>query len=535
MPRAHILYQIKKLKDYLAFKTEMVNHRDIIKDVAAGVDRSWVYYLMLLMAGLIALMGLLTNSVAVVIGAMLISPLMGPIISSSLALTISDLHFARRAFRIIAVSVVLTVVVCALVTLISPLKEPTSEIMARVRPNIYDLFIAMLSGIAGAVALCTKRNYLITATGVAVATAVVPPLSVVGYGVGTGQLMLALGGFLLFFTNFVAIVLTSYLVFFVMGFRSSHFETGQYSPRKRLLIITALLAVISIPLVYTLVVDIKKVNTKKRIEQVLRKNLNKEGVSHLTGYTQQSRKGILVINVTVNTVSFIGKQDKEEMEKELKKNLPTPVDLILEQVIVALDKLPEQEVPAPSLLEAAMPTPRPDTAAEISAKVGRLITLTEKELKAAFAPFPLTDVRLSFGGGAAPLKVSANLQRDYPVGDDERLVIARLLQRTLELPVSLAVVESPLLPALEFSEGGSLSGDTIKALAIIEKLPVGAGEFRFLLESDRKNGKKLASFKKYLTEELKVPEESISSFRTSGKTAGHNGIKLRILRHREIQ
>jgi len=175
MTSAQIRYYTKKLKDYLALKTEMVSHQAIIKEVASGVERSWVYYLMLLMSGLIALLGLLTNSVAVVIGAMLISPLMGPIISSGLALTIGDLPLARRAFRTIAVSVVLTVLVTALMTLLSPLKEPTSEILARVRPNIYDLFIAVLSGIVGAVALCTKRNYLITATGVAVATAVIPP------------------------------------------------------------------------------------------------------------------------------------------------------------------------------------------------------------------------------------------------------------------------------------------------------------------------------------------------------------------------
>lgn len=259
MNKAIISYYIKKLTDYLALKTEMVNHWAVVKDVAAGVDRSWVYYSMSILAGLIALLGLLTNSVAVVIGAMLISPLMGPIISSSLAFTIGDLPLARRAFKTIAVSVVLTIVVCTVVSFISPLKDPTAEILARVRPNIFDLFVAMLSGIVGAIALCTKRNYLITSSGVAVATAVIPPLSVTGYGLGTGQLMLAMGGFLLFFTNFVAIVLTSDLIFFILGFRTSHVETVQYSPRKRFLIIAGLLTLVSIPLVYTMVADLSKV------------------------------------------------------------------------------------------------------------------------------------------------------------------------------------------------------------------------------------------------------------------------------------
>jgi len=242
---AYINNYRKKLTGYLAEKAGMVQHREVIKEVSSGVDRSWIYYVMLLVAGLIALLGLLTDSVAVVIGAMLISPLMGPIISSSLAFTIGDLTLARRAFRTIAVSVALTVAVSALVTLVSPLKEPTAEILARVRPNILDLFVAALSGVAGAVALCTKRNYLVTATGVAVATAVIPPLSVVGYGLGTWQPMLALGGFLLFFTNFVAIVLTSDLVFFILGFRTSLAESPKYSHRARLLIVTVLLSLIS--------------------------------------------------------------------------------------------------------------------------------------------------------------------------------------------------------------------------------------------------------------------------------------------------
>jgi uncharacterized membrane protein len=88
---ANVSYYTKKLSEYLAVKTAMVNHRGVIKEVASSVDRSWVYYITLVMASLIALLGLLTNSVAVVIGAMLISPLMGPIISSSLAFTIGDL------------------------------------------------------------------------------------------------------------------------------------------------------------------------------------------------------------------------------------------------------------------------------------------------------------------------------------------------------------------------------------------------------------------------------------------------------------
>lgn len=531
----HALYLSKKLKEYLAAKTEMVNHRAIIREVASDVDTSWVYYLMLLMAGLIALLGLLINSVAVVIGAMLISPLMGPIISSSLALTIGDLPMARRAFRTIANSVLLTILVCAVITLISPLKEQTVEILARVRPNIYDLLIASFSGIVGAVALCTKRNYLITATGVAVATAVIPPLSVVGYGVGTGQGMLALGGFFLFFTNFVAIVLTSNLVFFVMGFRTSHVESTLDSHRKRLLIIAGLLFLISIPLIYTLVVDLKKVNTKNQIEQVLKRNLNKERVSRMTDYSFQTIKGKHFITATVNTVNFIGKQMEEQMVVDLKENTGTNVDLQLEQVLVASGKLPGQNVQTGLMSGPAVTKPKPETPIDISAKVGILVAKTENELAGTIAPFPVSGVLLSFSTGREPLHVTATLHRDYPVSDDERLLLARALERSLGMPVNLTFTVSSLLPEIEFAPDGKLTPDSIKALAIIKLLPGGTGGFRFLLASSgSKNEKQLAGLKQHLITELEVREESLQLIKTRAGKKDSSGVTLRILRHKEI-
>ena len=531
----HVLYLIQILKKYLAVKTEMVNHRVIISEVAAGVDTSWIYYLMLLMAGLIALLGLLINSVAVVIGAMLISPLMGPIISSSLALTIGDLPMARRAFRTIANSVLLTILVCAFITLISPLKEQTAEIMARVRPNIYDLLIAAFSGIVGAVALCTKRNYLITANGVAVATAVIPPLSVVGYGVGTGQIMLALGGFFLFFTNFVAIVLTSNLVFFVMGFRTSHVEDTLYSYRKRLLIIAGILFLISIPLIYTLVVDLKKVNTKKQIEQVLKRNLNKERVSRMTDYTFQTIKGKLFITATVNTVNFIGKQMEEQMVVDLKENTDTNVELQLEQVLVASGKLPTQNAQTGIMSGPIVTKPKIETPIEISGKVGTLVAKTENELAGTIAPFPVSGVLLSFSTGREPLKVTATLHRDYPVSDDEQLLLARTLERSLGMPVNLSFTVASLLPELEFAPDGSLTPDSVKALAIIKVLPGGPGRFRFLLTSSgNNNDKQLAGLKRYLFTELGVHEESLQIVKTRTRKEGPAAVTLRILRQKEI-
>lgn len=530
MNGAVISYYIKKFKDYLAAKTDMVNHQAVVKEVAAGVDRSWIYYSMLMLASLIALLGLLTNSVAVVIGAMLISPLMVPIISSGLAFTIGDLSLARRAFKTIAVSVALTIIVCTVVSFISPLKEPTAEILARVRPNIYDLFVAVLSGTVGAIALCTKRNYLITSTGVAIATAVIPPLSVTGYGLGTGQLMLAMGGFLLFFTNFVAIVLTSDLIFFILGFRTSHLETVQYSPRKRLLIIAVLLTLISIPLVYTLVADLTKVKERKRIERVLKLNLNKELTSRMTSYDYRQSDEKVFITASVNTVKFIETQTELKMEKELTEALKRPVDIRLEQVIVASGEVHKPTSESNILTGNITPEAKTETPAQIKIKAEQMVMKAQRELTDTLTPFPVSDTRLTFGGVSGPLQVTTTLKRDYPVEDDEKLLLERLLVRSMGLPVVLSVKTISLLPPLLFDGTGALTPASKAELALIKELPGGSGIFQYIIElPSRNNRKKLHALKQYLIQTLDVPDRAIM-IRTGHSATESNGMTLRIVR-----
>jgi len=108
-----------------------------------------VYFAMLVLSSLIALLGLLLNSPAVIIGAMLIAPLMGPILSCGFALTAADWNIGKKAARNVALSVVEAIVITALATRLSPLREITPEIMARTNPNLMDLLIALFSGIAG--------------------------------------------------------------------------------------------------------------------------------------------------------------------------------------------------------------------------------------------------------------------------------------------------------------------------------------------------------------------------------------------------
>ncbi len=124
---------------------------------------------------------------------------MGPILSFGYAFISGEKNIWWKSIKKLILSIFLTIVIAAIVTIFLPLKNITSEIISRTSPNFYDLLIAFLAGMAGAVALCTKKNYIIIASGVAISTAVIPPLSVTGFGIGIGSFKIASSSFGLFF------------------------------------------------------------------------------------------------------------------------------------------------------------------------------------------------------------------------------------------------------------------------------------------------------------------------------------------------
>jgi uncharacterized hydrophobic protein (TIGR00271 family) len=182
------------------------------------------YWIQVLFAAGIATLGLVLNSPAVIIGAMLISPLMGGILANGLALAAGDVILAMRALSNLLVSCLVAISFAVLLVSVLPFKEMTSEIAARIRPNILDLVVALFSGAVGSVAICKEPKGVATSIpGVAIAVALMPPLCVVGYGIGIAisldsvkGLQVASGGGLLFFTNLVAITFTAMLVFLAL-------------------------------------------------------------------------------------------------------------------------------------------------------------------------------------------------------------------------------------------------------------------------------------------------------------------------------
>lgn len=494
-------------------KTGEIRHQDVISDLVQRTELSGSYLSSIMFANLIALLGLLTNSVAVVIGAMLISPLMGPIFSLGLAFTMGDLVLSRRALRNIAFSILLTVSVAALFTLLSPLKGATHEILSRTRPNVYDLLIAAFAGTAGALALCTRKNYLFTTTGVAVATAVIPPLSVVGYGVGTWQFGIAAGGFLLFFTNLVAIVISSDVVFYLYGFKGSMAAETVYPARRRFQILGAVLAVISIPLVITLVTDIRKVNLTKRVESVLKTRLNAKQKSRLTTVAIGSDNGKITVTASINTVKYVDNDTLKRVEKELTDRIGKPANLELEQVIVRSGAV-DPTTPLRTVIPAAPPLP--ETLTSLREKAMKRIREGCREIETYITPYKVADCSLSFSDRGRPISVLLTIARDYPPDARELRWLRTALEKKLAESIEVKVETIPLLPPIGFTDQDQVDEPSRKALEPLRQILVQLPASQLTIEAPRSTRRlapvtrrQVGSLKDYLIKELKVPDGHI--------------------------
>lgn len=201
----------------LDVRQEKENEQETIDSIKKGVEFKGTNLWVLIFATFIASLGLNTNSTAVIIGAMLISPLMGPIMGFGLGLGISDFELIKRSFRNFAIATVFSVITSSIYFLISPISEAQSELLARTQPTLYDVLIAFFGGLAGIVASSTKSKGNVI-PGVAIATALMPPLCTAGFGLATGNQYYFFGAFYLFFINSVFISLATYLVVRVLKY-----------------------------------------------------------------------------------------------------------------------------------------------------------------------------------------------------------------------------------------------------------------------------------------------------------------------------
>ena len=217
--------------------------KELVGRITYGADGGVDFIVMMLLAATLASLGLLQGSTAVVIGAMLVAPLMGPLVGAGLALAQGNLKLFRSALLVCGSGILIGLAASLFFGALNPGFEPSMEIEARGDPDVLDLIIAFASGMVAAYAM-GRPNVSGTLAGVAIAAALLPPLAVVGIGLTNSQLLVAGFAAILFATNLVAIILGAALIFRLLGMRSTDNETGTPIWVRRTTMLFALVTVI---------------------------------------------------------------------------------------------------------------------------------------------------------------------------------------------------------------------------------------------------------------------------------------------------
>ena len=210
------------------------------------------FYVMVIISNLIAVLGLVANSPAVIIGAMLVAPLMTPIFGISLALVRGNSHLLFRSIVAEVQGVGLAILLSFLFGLLPLAIEPTSEMLARTQPNLLDLLVAVFAGLAGAYAMVDERISP-SLPGVAIATAIVPPLANTGLCLAVGEYWGGLGSFSLFLANFLSILLAASVVFVTAGMVPFYRELTQKDLVRRFGVALLSFSIITIVFTWSLV------------------------------------------------------------------------------------------------------------------------------------------------------------------------------------------------------------------------------------------------------------------------------------------
>ena len=397
------------------------------------------YVSMLALAGLIALFGLLQNSEAVIIGAMLISPLMNPILSAALALLLGDGSLGRKSAAILAFSIAAVVGITWLVAWASPLKEATPQILARTNPNLLDLFIAFLSGLAGTLALRGSSASLTIVPGVAIAVAVVPPLAVVGYGLSTGQRSVAGGAFLLFVTNLVAIIISAAVVFRLMGFRPrGATEKGRMNLVHRMTLSAGILIVLSIPLLQTLRKAVRQIGLRAQIESTLN-DAFRTSHSSVSDLSSAQTGQALTVHATLRTTRYFESQQIEAAEKSFQRQFGRNAKLEVDQILVTQGGINPKEaasrgnavsggVVRPALQEAPF---------NFQESAGKMLADLQKQLGELLAGTPVQPVGKPSVELAPTLAVTVQLESPQPLDAQTVGLLSSQLSTRLSMPAQL--------------------------------------------------------------------------------------------------
>ena len=277
---------VKELFNLKKFSDKEFTRQTILENIPFRGHTAWL----LIFSVMIASVGLNANSTPVVIGAMLISPLMGPIMGAGFAIGTNDIDTFKKSSINFLVMVTLSILTSFLYFKISPLAYESSELLARTSPTFFDVMIAFFGGLAGIVAL-TKKGFFNVISGVAIATALMPPLCTAGFGLATGNMHFFTGAMYLLLINSFFIALATFLIIKYLHFPVAHYLNS--AKRRRISRVIYILAVlVMIPSIMSFIKMYNEEIFKRTASAFVAKNIKYEGAQIIKSQIKPQKKEI---------------------------------------------------------------------------------------------------------------------------------------------------------------------------------------------------------------------------------------------------
>ncbi len=332
---------------------------EIALSMVSGIKLKKLYWLELILSAIIATLGLLNNSVAVIIGAMLIAPLFIPIQSLSFGIINSQHKITWKSLKNIILSILIAIIFSWIFAFLIPSSNETSEMIARINPNILDLFIAIFSAIIAFLSILYKKELSMGIAGVAMSASLLPPLAVVGIELHLANYVAAWGSFLLFLTNIVAIIFTGIWLFFFFGF-GTYQEDDKKIFKRNIVILAIILVMISVPLITSVMKIKKRLDDKEEIRREIVEIFKKNNIKNVKIYRIESNNnlkdkeeiflGLKIpegVNFYKNTQFLI----REKISKILKKDINLEVEILRIAKIETPSDIPEITKSIKNILE----------------------------------------------------------------------------------------------------------------------------------------------------------------------------------------
>lgn len=327
LPKGEIEELLISGKVPLLHKASDEDMKDTLTLLRDNSKTSSIFIILMILSTLLATVGLFQDSTPSVIGAMILAPLMAPIISLSMGVTRSDNMLTQRSIKTLGLGIISALIFSSLLTLLIPLDIQTSQMSSRVHPNLLDLFVAIFSGIAGAYA-SSKEEVAKSLAGVAIAVALVPPLAVVGIGIGWGDLSMILGSSLLFLTNLFGMILSASLTFLVLGFAPIH------RAKKGIIYSTIILLFLSIPLYFSFQSLISQSNDYDILRHLEINNINTKNIKINILGVNNSTKNSVDLEIEIISKQLLGEKDYELLKANIAQKLNKDIILTISPKIV---------------------------------------------------------------------------------------------------------------------------------------------------------------------------------------------------------